>query len=76
MLTSNNFLPIFNATPSKSKMFGNESYEQANHDECFEIFGLKLYFDDILIIALIIFLYNEDVKDQFLFVALLLLLLS
>lgn len=42
----------------------------------FEIFGLKLYFDDILLICIIFFLYNEGVKDQGLFIALILLLLS
>lgn len=41
-----------------------------------EIFGIKLYFDDILIIALIFFLYNEGVRDNFLFISLILLLLS
>ena len=44
--------------------------------EIFEIFGLKLYFDDILLICLIFFLYNEGVKDQYLFISLILLLLS
>ncbi len=33
-------------------------------------------FDDILIIAIIFFLYNEGVQDQSLFIALILLLLS
>lgn len=42
----------------------------------FEIFGLKLYFDDILLICLIFFLYNEGVKDDYLFISLILLLLS
>ena len=42
----------------------------------FEFFGIKLFFDDILIISLIFFLYNEGVKDQNLFIALILLLLS
>lgn len=42
----------------------------------FELFGIKLFFDDILIISLIFFLYNEGVKDQSLFIALILLLLS
>lgn len=42
----------------------------------FEIFGLKLYFDDILLICMIFFLYNEGVQDQMLFVALILLLIS
>ena len=42
----------------------------------FEIFGLKLYFDDILIICLLYFLYSEGVQDQELFICLILLLLS
>ena len=42
----------------------------------FELFGIQLYFDDILLISLIFFLYNEGVHDQFLFIALILLLLS
>ena len=42
----------------------------------FEIFGIKLYFDDLLIICLIFFLYSEGVQDQILFIALILLLLS
>ena len=46
----------------------NESY--------FDLFGLKLYNDDLLLIGLIFFLYKEDVKDQYLFIALILLLLS
>ena len=45
-------------------------------DFSLEIFGIKLYFDDILIIALIFFLYNEGVRDNFLFISLILLLLS
>lgn len=42
----------------------------------FEIFGLKLHYDDILIICLLFFLYNEGVNDQYLFIALILLLLT
>lgn len=42
----------------------------------FEIFGLKLYFDDVLLICLLFFLYEEGVKDQELFISLILLLLS
>ena len=48
-----------------------------NFEENFiELFGIKLYFDDLLLICLIWFLYNEGVQDQFLFIALILLLLS
>ena len=52
------------------------SFSQNFDEQPFEIFGLKLYFDDLLLICLIFFLYNEGVKDQFLFIALILLLLS
>lgn len=45
-------------------------------DECFEIFGITLHFDDILLICLLFFLYNEGVEDQYLFISLVLLLLS
>lgn len=50
--------------------------EENKEPEIFEIFGLKLYFDDILLICLIFFLYNEGVKDYYLFISLILLLLS
>lgn len=42
----------------------------------FEIFGLKLHSDDVLLMGLLFFLYNEKVDDQYLFIALILLLLS
>ena len=60
-------------------MFQNNlfpSFPSNFNDDYFELFGLKLHFDDILLICLIIFLYNEGVKDQFLFISLILLLLS
>ena len=45
--------------------------------ECFfELFGLKLHFDDVLIICILFFLYIEGVQDQELFLCLILLLLS
>lgn len=47
-----------------------------NEDSYFEIFGIKLHFDDILLICLLLFLYNEGVKDQILFISLIMLLLS
>ena len=42
----------------------------------FDIFGLKLHFDDILLICMIFFLFKEDVYDTFLFIALILLLFN
>lgn len=47
-----------------------------NDDAIFDLFGIKLHFDDILLICLIFFLYNEGVKDEMLFISLILLLLS
>lgn len=42
----------------------------------FDLFGIKLYFDDVLILSLLFFLYKEEVKDEGLFLALALLLIS
>lgn len=42
----------------------------------FDLFGIKLYFDDVLILSLLFFLYREQVKDEGLFLALLMLLIS
>ena len=45
-------------------------------DQFFSILGIRLYFDDLIILALLFFLYNEKVKDEGLFLCLILLLLS
>lgn len=42
----------------------------------FEILGIKLYLDDVIILCLLFILYQEDVKDEMLFIILILLLLS
>ena len=42
----------------------------------FELFGIKLYLDDIIIICILIFLYQEDVKDEMLYLILIMLLFS
>lgn len=42
----------------------------------FEIFGLKIYLDDALIVCLLFFLYQEHVNDEGLFLILILLLLT
>lgn len=65
---------IENASTLKASE-NNENFSEA--PEClFEFFGLKLYFDDLLIICILIFLYKEDVRDEELFLCLMLLLLS
>ena len=52
------------------------SKDKAYEDYFFELFGLKLYYDDILLMCLLFFLYNEGVSDDELFISLILLLLS
>lgn len=45
-------------------------------DGCLEIMGYKLHTDDLLIIALMLFLYSQKISDKYIFIALLLLLFS
>lgn len=65
---SSYFFDFFNNFFHQNDRSDNENY--------FEIFGLKLYNDDLLLLGLIFFLYKEQVEDQYLFFALILLLLS
>ena len=55
-----------------------ENICQSKKDEnvWFDLFGIKLYFDDVLILSLLFFLYKEEVKDEGLFLSLILLLIS
>ena len=45
-------------------------------DGVIDIFGFKLHTDDLLIILILFILHKEDVKDKFLYIALILLLLN
>lgn len=40
------------------------------------VFGFKIYTDDLLILFILLFLYIEKVNDYFLYIILILLLLS
>ena len=61
-----------------SSTISSKTVSSSNNDDelFFEIFGLKLFFDDVLLICLIFFLYSEGVKDEQLFISLILLLIS
>lgn len=68
---------------SRYKTFGPISFKNPFSDLDFDpeepvlqILGLNLYLDDIIIIGLLFFLYEEGVKDDMLFLSLILLLLS
>ena len=55
----------------------SEKIEDGNSKtEFLDLFGIKLYFDDLIIISLLYFLYTEGVNDYYLFITLILLLLS
>ena len=62
----------YDDNPSNAK----ENKKDISSSYFFDIFGIRLYFDDILIISLIFFLYNENVHDEELFISLILLLLT
>lgn len=47
-----------------------------DNTQIFQIFGLNLHFDDLLLIALLLFFYFEGIKDELLFISLILLLLT
>jgi len=63
-----------NSAPSPESR--NNSNSKDDDDVWFDLFGIKLYFDDVLILSLLFFLYKEEVKDEGLFLALVLLLIS
>lgn len=50
--------------------------EEPDGNKFFEILGIKFYFDDLLIIALLFFLYKEKADDPWLFISLVLLLIT
>lgn len=54
----------------------NPPTEKNDDNVWLDILGIKLYFDDVLILSLLFFLYQEEVKDEWLFLSLVLLLIS
>ena len=71
-----NSVPQYNhENPPNTKAEKNRSNKNTD-DFLFDLFGLKIYNDDILLISLLYFLYSEGVKDDGLFIVLILLLLS
>lgn len=68
--------------PTLQSVEGNFSSRQdrskpkPNDNVWLDLLGIKIYFDDALILSLLFFLYKEEVKDEGLFLALVLLLIS
>ncbi len=56
--------------------FKNPIFTNNIDEPIFEIFGIELYLDDIIIIGLLFLLYKEGVQDELLYIALILLLVG
>lgn len=54
----------------------NPKNNSDNEQAIFEILGIKLYLDDIIILGILFFLYKEEVKDEMLYIILFLLLFA
>ena len=68
--------PIRNDISCKEHIQKKDSENIESSESFFEIFDLKLYFDDILIICILLFLYSEKIQDEELFICLILLLIT
>lgn len=62
----------FSSFPFSFNMNGMSDKEEP----IIEILGIKLYLDDLIILGLLFILYTEEVKDEMLFISLILLLLT
>ena len=61
---------------NNSYLPGIEKNRQCDDLPVFELFGIKIYNDDLIILGVLFILYHEDVHDDELFIALLFLLIS
>ena len=57
-------------------IFFNTDFFSNNQEPVLKIYGLTIYLDDLIILSLLFFLYQENVKDEILFILLILLLIS
>ncbi len=80
--SSKNMVANHSSCNNSFKQPGSEKFLQcqektANKERpLWQFCGIELYSDDILIISLLFFLYTEGVKDEWLFICLILLLLG
>ena len=66
-----------NSTTNHSSSTINNNFQKGTKDQVYISFlGIDLYSDDILILCILLSLYLEGVKDEMLFISLILLLLS
>ncbi len=76
--SSQNIVNNSTSSNSDNRSFNVAQKNKSNDNDnyLFDLFGLKIYTDDILLVSLIYLLYSEEVKDESLFIVLILLLLS
>ncbi len=60
----------------KSSITNSRKISSTTDAPIFEIFGIKLYLDDLIIIGVMYFLYQQNVHDEMLYLILLMLLFS
>lgn len=53
----------------------SNSSKNLNEEPLLELLGIQIYFDDILLLCILIFLFEENINDPMLFIALFLLLI-
>ena len=79
-MEDNNFNRYNTKISSKNNNLLPFSFNFTGFSDCdepiIEILGIKLFLDDIIILGLLFILYKEEVKDEMLFISLILLLLS
>ena len=77
--------PYYNINTKKNSTTSNNSSSTVNDNSkspdkdnqvLINILGIDLYSDDILILCILFFLYMEGIKDEMLFISLILLLLT
>ena len=54
----------------------NQTQESNKEQAVFSIMGINLYLDDLIILGVLFFLYQQKVHDEMLYIILILLLLS
>lgn len=72
---SSNFKKENSSCKSSNDSNINRDFD-SNCTPIFNLLGISIYFDDVLIVCILFFLYTEKVNDPFLFITLVLLLLS
>lgn len=60
----------------EEKKYSDKNTSNSSSEYFFELFGLHLYLDDVILICLLFFLYSENVTDDGIFICLILLLLT